>query len=210
MEDNGAVGMCTPVVRYNDGRMQLFFFKFSLLFCYWEFLAKLYSKLLKLRIARRRHPMEIDGITGALLFLRRAYIESDDLFDEDFFFYFEDTDLAYRWKKRGYTSYVLPAHSITHLGGQSGKGRNNTLFYGGKYLFLEKHYGSSHAKRIKSIDYWKINWKVLAYRVLFSVYPTCKINQKLASYQNYLAVLRSETRTYQQSESAPKEIQKET
>jgi len=194
MEGNKTAGMCSPVVRYDDGRIQLFFFKFSLLFCYWEFLAKLWTKLFKLRLARSSRPIEIDGITGALLFLRRSYIDGDALFDEDFFFYFEDTDLACRWKKRGYASYALPNHSIVHLGGLSGKGRNNSLYYSGKYLFLRKHYGEQHTQRIRTIDFWKIARKVLSYRLLALVFPTKHTMQKLSSYLDYQRVLASEHR----------------
>jgi GT2 family glycosyltransferase len=182
-------------VRYEDGRMQLFFFKFSLLFCYWELLAKLYTKFFKLRVARSCCPLKIDGITGALLFLRRSYIDGDTLFDEDFFFYYEDTDLAYRWKKRGLASYVLPDHSIIHLGGQSGKGRNNRLFFSGKYLFLRKHFGAGHAEIIKTIDFWKIARKVITYRLLSFVFPTRQVLQKLSSYRDYLRELRSDRRS---------------
>lgn len=192
LEDNGTAGMCTPVVRYGDGRMQLFAFRFSLLFCYWEFLAKLSTKLFKLRVARSRHPIQIDGISGALLFLRRSYIDGEALFDEDFFFYFEDTDLAYRWKKRGIASYVLPGYSIIHLGGQSGKGRNNSLFYRGKYLFLRKHYGEGTARRIRTIDFWKIARKVFSYRLISLVCPTRQVMQKLSSYRDYLRELTSD------------------
>jgi GT2 family glycosyltransferase len=194
MEGNEKAGMCTPVVRYGDGRVQLFFFKFSLLFCYWEFLAKFWTKLLKLRLACSRRPMKIDGITGALLFLRRSYIDNDALFDEDFFFYFEDTDLARRWKRRGYASYALPCHSIIHLGGQSGKGRNNSLYYSGKYLFLRKHYGERHTQRIRNIDVWRIARKVHSYRLLSLVCPTKHTMRKLSSYRDYQRGITSEHR----------------
>jgi N-acetylglucosaminyl-diphospho-decaprenol L-rhamnosyltransferase len=192
MEENEATGICTPVVTYKDKRIQVFFFKFQLLMYYWEFIAKLYTKFIKMLLPHLRRPLKIDGITGALLFLRRSYIGGDTLFDEDFFFYFEDTDLAFRWKKKGYASYILPDHSIIHLGGQSGKGRNNSLYYKGKYLFLKKHYGAGHAERIKLIDYWKITRKVISYRMLSIVFPTKQIKQKLASYRDYLVLLRSQ------------------
>ena len=192
LEANGTDGMCTPVVRYGNGRIQVFSFKFSLLLCYWEFLAQLHTKMFKLRLGFTRRPFQIDGVTGALLFLRRACIDGDTLFDEDFFFYFEDTDLSFRWKKKGYGAAVLPDHSIVHLGGQSGKGRNNSLYYKGKYMFLRKHYGDGHAARIKRIDFWKVARKVLSYRLLSCILPTRRIKQKLASYGDYLQVLKSE------------------
>lgn len=191
MENNETAGMCTPVVLYNDGRIQQFFFKFSLIFCYWEFLAKLYSKWFKLRVAAASKPIEIDGITGALLFLRRSYIYSDFLFDEDFFFYFEDTDLAYRWNKRGYTAYALPEYKIIHLGGKSGKGRNNSLFFKGKYLFMLKHYGESHAEIIRRMDFWKITRKVFTYKLISLICPTRQVMHKLTSYKDYLAELNA-------------------
>ncbi len=192
MEENETTGMCTPVVTYKDNRIQVFFFKFRLLMCYWEFLAQVYTKFIKMLLPHLRQPLKIDGITGALLFLRRSNIDGDALFDEDFFFYFEDTDLAYRWKKKGYASYILPDHRIIHLGGQSGKGRNHTLYYCGKYRFLRKHYGSAHAERIKRLDYWKIFRKVISYQLLSMVFPSKTVKQKLASGRAYLKILRSE------------------
>ena len=76
--------------------------------------------------------------------------------------------------------------------GQSGKGRNNSLYYKGKYMFLRKHYGDGHAARIKRIDFWKVARKVLSYRLLSCILPTRRIKQKLASYGDYLQVLKSE------------------
>ena len=192
LEDHPSTGMCTPIVTYKDNRIQVFFFKFQLLMYYGEFLAQMYTKYIKLLLPHARQPLKIDGIAGALLFLRRSFIAGEALFDEDFFFYFEDTDLAYRWKKQGFASYILPDHRIIHLGGQSGKGRNQTLFYAGKYRFLRKHYGPAHAERIKRIDYWNIKRKVFSYQILSLIVPSMKIKQKLASYQNYLAALNSE------------------
>jgi N-acetylglucosaminyl-diphospho-decaprenol L-rhamnosyltransferase len=189
MEENETVGVCTPVVRYNDGRMQGFFFKFSLLLYYCELPAKLYTKLKKLLILRARQPVKLDGIFGALLFLRRSFIGEDTLFDEDYFFYFEDADLAYRWKKRGIESFVLPDHSIIHLGGQSGQGRNKALYYAGKYIFLQKHYSERHARIIKRIDFYKIARKVVTYRLISFIFPTKRIKQKLSSYRDYLRQL---------------------
>ena len=78
MEDNETTGMCTPVVTYKDTRIQVFFFKFLLPMYYGEFLAQMYTKFIKMLLPHLRNPLKIDGIAGALLFLRRSYCDGSN------------------------------------------------------------------------------------------------------------------------------------
>jgi GT2 family glycosyltransferase len=103
------------------------------------------------------------------------------LFDDDFFFYYEDTDLAHRWHDRGICCMVLPGQSIMHIGGQSGA-RDNIQFNRSKYIYLTKHYGSRHALNVFMLDRWKIRRKMIEYRFLNRFSSRERIRQKLASY----------------------------
>lgn len=64
-------------------------------------------------------PQKVGYISGADLFIPRStYLEAGG-FDEDFFMYYEETELTYRVKRLGYAVYSLPDAAILHLEGQS-------------------------------------------------------------------------------------------
>jgi len=61
-------------------------------------------------------------ITGASMLLRKEAIEDSGLFDEGFFFYWEDIDLCARIRAKGWTCIVAPDSSLEHrLAGTAGK-----------------------------------------------------------------------------------------
>ncbi|MGM9994014.1 MAG: glycosyltransferase family 2 protein [Candidatus Avigastranaerophilus sp.] len=62
---------------------------------------------------------EVDSISGADLFLRKSLIDKIGAFDEQFFMYFEETDLCYRVHKAGYKVIYFPQSRIIHLEGRS-------------------------------------------------------------------------------------------
>ena len=60
---------------------------------------------------------EIFSAKGAAMLLRRVAIENVGLFDEDFFIFFEETDLCFRLWLAGYTVVYEPKSVLYHLGG---------------------------------------------------------------------------------------------
>lgn len=182
MEKNIDVGVCAPVICYSNGRIQGFFFKFNIFILYSDLLKKIYSKLKKIYIAASRSPVKVDGVIGAFIFLRASIIDDKDLFDEDFFFYYEDTDLAHRLKDRNITAMVLPSCKIIHLGGQSSNSKDWKLFYQSKYLYIKKHYGIVHVKNIYIMDFLKAKIKSFIYRIMTLIYPTNRVKAKFNFY----------------------------
>lgn len=84
-------------------------------------------------------------ISGADSFIRRDIFEEIDGFDEDFFMYYEETDMFYRMRQNGYRLCILPDTTIIHLvqGSQGNKGFNLKKFkmqMGSKLLYFKKHY----------------------------------------------------------------------
>ena len=61
--------------------------------------------------------MKIFSAKGACMILRRKAIEKVGLFDEDFFIFFEETDLCFRLWLAGYSVVYEPKSVIYHLGG---------------------------------------------------------------------------------------------
>jgi len=59
-------------------------------------------------------PEEVIGASGCAVLLRRAMLADVGLFDEDFFAYCEDTDLALRARLAGWTCRYVPAAVVYH------------------------------------------------------------------------------------------------
>lgn len=72
-------------------------------------------------------PKEVAFITGADLMIHNELFNKLNGFDEDFFMYFEETDLQYRLKNLGYKIYNLPSAKIVHLESQTLSSRTQKL-----------------------------------------------------------------------------------
>lgn len=69
-----------------------------------------------------KKPYEIWGASAALVTYKKNIITKIGMFDENFFAYEEDVDLALRLHKRGYKTLLIPKALCYHLGGgTSGK-----------------------------------------------------------------------------------------
>lgn len=58
---------------------------------------------------------EVFAGCGAALLLRRAMLEDVGLFDEDFFMYYEDMDLSWRARRRGWKILYVPEAVVRHF-----------------------------------------------------------------------------------------------
>jgi GT2 family glycosyltransferase len=77
--------------------------------------------------------------------VRKKAMDEVGLFDERYFFFFEETDWAYRMRRDGWKVYFVPAAEIIHAQGKtvgSGAG-SRIMFYRSRYLFLRKWHRNS-------------------------------------------------------------------
>lgn len=58
---------------------------------------------------------DVDWLLGGALVVRKSVLEKIGCLNEDFFLYFEDTDLGQRLKKAGYKIAYVPAARMIHL-----------------------------------------------------------------------------------------------
>jgi hypothetical protein len=96
------------------------------------------------------HP--VDWVAGATLIVRRSVLNQAGSFDENYFFYSEDTDLCWRIWKSGWQIWYDPHIKVYHLGG--GSSRNSSLqsyihLYENKIKFMNKNYGNSKARNFR-------------------------------------------------------------
>lgn len=90
---------------------------------------------------------EVDFVTGADLFIRREVIEKCGLFDSDFFMYFEDSEMQYRYYKAGYKAMIISEPQIIHLESGSTDGSStiksynkSRIYFQGMLLYMRKRY----------------------------------------------------------------------
>ncbi|MFN4260034.1 MAG: glycosyltransferase family 2 protein [Gemmataceae bacterium] len=75
-------------------------------------------------------PAEVFGGCGASVLLRRAMLDDVGLFDERLFMYYEDTDLAWRARARGWRFCYTPRSRVWHVHcGSSGEWSPFFLYY---------------------------------------------------------------------------------
>lgn len=90
----------------------------------------------------------VDQVMGAFLMIRRELFEALGGFDERFFVYFEDLDLAIRARSRGAKSVYLASAQAFHRGQgttASAVGTRTYLFAKSRIIFARKHFSTGGA-----------------------------------------------------------------
>lgn len=92
----------------------------------------------------------VECLSGCCMLVRHSVIrEIGGAFDEDYFMYCEDVDLAYRIQQAGYQNIYFPAATLIHYKGEST--RKATLSYVRIFnealsTFVKKHYSKKSAR----------------------------------------------------------------
>lgn len=85
---------------------------------------------------------EADAVTGACMMVKRETFISLGGFDEDFFFFLEETDFCLRCRRLGYRILVARRAACVHLKGKSTERellRYRKIYLFSQFLFLKKH-----------------------------------------------------------------------
>lgn len=89
-------------------------------------------------------PFEVDWVSGACLMVRREVIQEVGSLDERFWMYWEDADICFRIKQRGWKVYCVPKAVVIHYEGRSvsrGASRRCIIeFNRSAYRYYRKHY----------------------------------------------------------------------
>lgn len=85
----------------------------------------------------------VPWLKGAALAIRRVAFEDVDGFDESYFMYFEELDLAYRLRAAGWETHFTPAVAVVHHGGASTSQQPGPMaeqLYDSLLRFAARHY----------------------------------------------------------------------
>jgi len=101
-----------------------------------------------------RTPGEVEWVVGAAMLVRREAVEEVGGFDQSFFMYDEEVDLAYRLRERGWKVVYQPLATFVHVGGGSTNHHRLELYreqLRSHLRFLDKHRGRASAERGRTV-----------------------------------------------------------
>lgn len=116
-------------------------------------------------------PLKVGFISGADLMVKKPVINKTGGFRDDFFMYFEETDLCYRIHKEGWEIYSVPQAKIQHLEGKSMTGNDElpsdfkTMHMElGKIIYYDKNMKGFKRFLSKNIYFFFLNSRILLLR----------------------------------------------
>ncbi|MBI4772522.1 MAG: glycosyltransferase family 2 protein [Chloroflexi bacterium] len=150
METHPRTGIAAPAQRTPEGRPLLTVHRDPTLAREWLrnlFFTDVWRYRLRgERLARElRHPVQVDWVMGAALFVRREVVEEVGGMDEAVFMYGEEFDWAYRARMKGWQVYLIPESVVVHHKSASADqafraGRYSQVVKSG-YYFSARHFG---------------------------------------------------------------------
>lgn len=91
-------------------------------------------------------PCDVDWLSGAFILIRREAFEAVDGFDEEYFMFFEDVDIAHRLARSGWRRVFVPAATVLHHGAHSTRrfaSAMNRAHHDSAYRYLSSRYSGS-------------------------------------------------------------------
>lgn len=123
LESDSKIGILGPRLVNRDGSFQLSVSKEISILGEFQTLqqVKRYRNLSTRPLLAQSYMYEkpVDIIIGAAMFMRRDVFDQAGGFDENFFMYFEESDLCKRTRNLGYTILYTPQVELIHIGGYS-------------------------------------------------------------------------------------------
>ncbi|MEZ4863793.1 MAG: glycosyltransferase family 2 protein [Caldilineaceae bacterium] len=140
---------------------------------------------------------DVDWLTGAAMFARRAALESirtqnsPGPFDEHFFMYSEELDLCRRLRLQGWRIRYEPATTITHYEGRSSEqvvAARHIRFNTSKVRYYQKYFGQGWAEALRIYLLLEYCLQILLEggKLLLRQRPELR-RQRIATYRQVLA-----------------------
>jgi hypothetical protein len=126
------------------------FTKLSQMLFVFGYLYSLSERRNNLRLWRSSSPVKVKNLSGGIAMIRRSAIEdAGGLFDEQFFLFYEDSDLFLRLRKAGYDLYIVPTAKAVH--NHKHTKLKLDIMAQTRVLFYKKHFNSHLFERISAL-----------------------------------------------------------
>ena len=137
-----------------------------------------------------KEPLEVESVIGACLLVRKKAIDEVGMFDERYFFFFEETDWACQMRAAGWKICHVPSAYIYHLQGQSvGKNvRSRIEFYRSRYKFFNKWKGRSYNVSVSLVVFVRltVNWLLTSVGSILTAGMNKEIRDKWVVYSRLI------------------------
>jgi GT2 family glycosyltransferase len=154
LESHPAVGFAGSYIHGSDGQPHATAFRFPTLWSEFEGAARLgpISRLLARHVVAL--PVldvctPVDWVAGASVMMRRTMLDAIGLFDEEFFLYFDETDLCRRGRTAGWSTVYVRESEVTHIGsattGMKTWTRTPSYWFDSRLRYFVKHHGTAYA-----------------------------------------------------------------
>jgi GT2 family glycosyltransferase len=129
MKSDDSIGMCAPKMLFLDGSINSTGICLSRSGAAWD------RGMSEPDIGQYDSPEEVFGPCAGAALYRKNMLEEIGLFDEDFFLYMEDVDLAFRGRLAGWKCFYVPDAKVNHVyGGTTGFGSDQSIYYGNRNI----------------------------------------------------------------------------
>lgn len=129
MASDSRLGMCAAKMLFPDGRINSTGVCISRSSAAWD------RGIFEQDSGQYNTEEEVFGPCAGAALYRREMLDEIGLFDEDFFIYMEDVDLAFRARLAGWKCRYVPSAMVTHcMGGTTGINSDLSVFYGNRNL----------------------------------------------------------------------------
>lgn len=127
MAEDDRVGMCASKMLFLDGRINSAGICLSRSGAAWD------RGMGEANLGQYDAAREVFGPSAGAALYRREMLEEVGLFDEDFFMYMEDVDLALRGRLAGWRCLYVPGAVVRHVhSGTAGFGSDLAVYYGNR------------------------------------------------------------------------------
>lgn len=127
MQSNKSVGMCASKMLFPDGRINSTGICISRSGAAWD------RGMSEPDEGQYDSPEDVFGPCAGAALYRKRMLDDIGLFDEDFFLYMEDVDLAFRGRLAGWRCAYVPQAKVYHIhGGTAGFGSDLSVYYGNR------------------------------------------------------------------------------
>lgn len=107
------------------------------------------SRWLDRWVVSRPVPVEtqrVDWLAGASMLIRREVFDAIGLYDQNYFFYYEETDFCLRAARAGFTTWYVPESRVEHIGAASSGWKDFSkpraaYWWDGRRWFYYKNHG---------------------------------------------------------------------
>lgn len=158
LDDNPRVGIAGSRLEDLDGPVQISAFRFHSIAGEFEAAARtgVFTRLLRpWVVAPPAQPKAApcDWVSGASMMIRLNVLETVGPFDEDYFLYFEETDLCLRAARAGFKCHSVPSSRVIHLVGASTgitvlkekPKRRAAYWFQSRHRYYVKNYGAVYS-----------------------------------------------------------------